>query len=80
MLQPVRDLSSEIARLGMLAVGFALSIILGMWWMTIRSWNRSRSRLTKALLPRTYRTTSLEANTSEKTLKFNDPPPDRNGE
>ena len=80
VLQPVRDLSSEIARLGMLAVGFALSIILGMWWMTIRSWNRSRSRLTKALLPRTYRTTSLEANTSEKTLKFNDPPPDRNGE
>lgn len=51
ILQPVQELSREIARLGMLAMGFGLFIILAMWWMTIRSWNRARTRLNRVLLP-----------------------------
>jgi serine/threonine protein kinase len=58
ILQPVRELSREIARLGMLAMGFGLCIILGMWWMTIRSWNRARNRLNRVLLPSSNRRSS----------------------
>lgn len=83
ILQPVHALSKEIARLGLLAMGFGLFIILGMWWMTIRSWNRARNRLNRVLVPSSGRRSitdisrrgpTLDAESTEQKTEPHAPP------